>query len=164
MESTPRFGSCLCEKVKVQLIGKPERKVLCHCLSCQKSSGAIFEANVFYREDVSCHYVPRLRARRTYSFPKQKVEFKDPESMIRVYHDSSCDSGGTVERSFCSNCGSHVRTLNKTNPWVAGLVIVPIGIIEGEKESLRPVAEYYVKRRAGWQSGLDGAEQSQAMT
>ena len=48
-----RHGSCLCKKVKVILLGEPQMKVLCHCESCQKSSGVIFEANLFYSNEVS---------------------------------------------------------------------------------------------------------------
>lgn len=59
-----RHGSCLCGKVQVHLTGEPERKVLCHCLSCQKSSGVVFEANVFYRIDVRVYlHLRQVRGR-----------------------------------------------------------------------------------------------------
>jgi hypothetical protein len=48
-----RSGSCLCGKVQLRILGEPLVKVLCHCISCQKSSGVIFESNLFYHKDVS---------------------------------------------------------------------------------------------------------------
>lgn len=94
----------------------------------------------------------------------QKVEFIDPESVISKYFDSSCDSGVTVQRDFCKVCGSFIRTTNPTNPVMKGTVIIPMGIIDGDKRSLEPDNEYYVKRRAPWIPQIPGSKEYPGMT
>ena len=47
---------------------------------------------------------------------------------------------------------------------MADLIIIPIGIVDGDNADLEPLAEYYVKRRVGWIPSVAGAEQCQAMT
>jgi hypothetical protein len=45
-------GSCLCEAVKYELLGKPVKCAVCHCDSCQQFSGSAFMANCWYKQDV----------------------------------------------------------------------------------------------------------------
>ncbi|KAH8678309.1 Mss4-like protein [Xylariales sp. PMI_506] len=142
MAAADRTGSCLCEKVTVKITGEPIQKVLCHCHSCQKSSGVIFESNFF--------------------LGKEQVEITDTDKVIREYKDSSCDNGGTVHRAFCSNCGSNVYITNPTNPAIIPFIIVPMGILD-EKEDTKPANEFYVKRRAEWFGGVDGSTEFQSM-
>jgi len=68
-----------------------------------------------------------------------------------------------LERSFCGNCGSNVRTRNLTNPNILNFVIIPIGIVDGDKEALKPTNEYYTKRRAAWFPGVQGSDEKQEM-
>lgn len=51
----------------------------------------------------------------------------------------------------------------RKNPWVADLIIIPIGILD-EKADLKPTAEYYTKRRVDWVDGIESADQFQAMS
>jgi hypothetical protein len=46
------YGSCLCGSIKYTLSGAPSTTVLCHCISCKKSSGSAFKANGFYQASV----------------------------------------------------------------------------------------------------------------
>ena len=94
----------------------------------------------------------------------KSVEFQDPENMIRGYQDGSCDSGGSVERAFCSNCGSNVRIKNPENPQIAGFTVIPIGIVDGDKSRLVPGHEFFTKSRVNWYMGVEGSSQHQSMT
>jgi hypothetical protein len=50
--ATTYKGSCLCGKINLQLEGKPSINVLCHCQSCKRATGGVFQANVFYAKEV----------------------------------------------------------------------------------------------------------------
>jgi hypothetical protein len=56
-----RKGSCLCGNITLRIEGDPSMKVLCHCDSCQKSSGAVFQANAFYPKEVLANEISWLR-------------------------------------------------------------------------------------------------------
>lgn len=161
---THKTGLCLCGKVQIRLSGDPETKVLCHCRSCQKASGVVFQPNAFYSLEVSCAKRSFSCSFLTKSYPTvQNVEFKDPEGVIQAYQHTSCDSGGVLKRCFCNHCGSHIRTYNSTNQAVSSLVVIPLGIIDGELTDLAPTNEFYVKRRPAWQTGLKGTKEHQVM-
>lgn len=54
-------GSCLCSAITFTLAGTSSTTVLCHCLSCKKSSGSAFQANGFYEISVLNSYFPHFR-------------------------------------------------------------------------------------------------------
>lgn len=68
-----------------------------------------------------------------------------------------------MRRDFCKSCGSFIRTLNLTNPDIEQFVIIPMGVIDGDKADLQPLDEFYVKRRAGWITRIPGAKDYQGM-
>jgi hypothetical protein len=69
---------------------------------------------------------------------------------LRTYEDRSPDSGGMIERSFCSECGSTLVAENREK--FPGAVIVPAGTMEIDPagEAWTPGSEYYCKRKAPW--------------
>lgn len=78
--------------------------------------------------------------------------------MMRTYSDKATDSGNTVGRAFCANCGSPVRGDSSKFP---GFLIVPVGCLDGsdaDKADLRPTAEYFCLSKAAWLPGLEGTE------
>ncbi|PIG87006.1 hypothetical protein AARAC_004759 [Aspergillus arachidicola] len=71
------------------------------------------------------------------------------QDTIRTYKDSATDSGSTVERSFCGNCGSNLFCENKQKG--PGLVIVTSGTMDLEAgQSWQPVMEFYCKDKKTW--------------
>ncbi|KAH8883471.1 hypothetical protein GQ53DRAFT_663929 [Thozetella sp. PMI_491] len=138
-----RTGSCLCGKIQVRLRGEPDSNCLCHCLSCQKGTGGIFTSLTLFHED--------------------NVEFIDPQSVMRHYEDTSPDSGRTVERSFCGICGSNIRIKSKANEWISERILVPMGLLGGQKDDMKPVMECYVKRKVDWLPAVEQAGQFESM-
>jgi len=69
---------------------------------------------------------------------------------LRTYEDHSPDSGGMIERSFCSECGSSVISENKK--LFPGAWIVSAGAMEIDPagKAWIPHAEYFCKRKAPW--------------
>ena len=87
-------GGCLCGQIRYEFSGEPIAAVHCHCTDCQKATGSGF-ATVFglALEDVS---ITGIDALKTYTV--------------------SADSGQSVTREFCANCGSQLFTQAENNP------------------------------------------------
>ncbi|MCJ1394326.1 hypothetical protein MMC18_007204 [Xylographa bjoerkii] len=142
-----RSGSCLCGGVRYELSGEPTVKVLCHCNNCGKSSGL---ANWWYNTTLS-----------SFGFSVAK-DFRiiEGQNIIRTYEDSKTDSGDTVQRSFCSICGSPLFIMNAK---FDRAVIVTKGTMNGAIE-WTPQQEYYCKRKEKYVSNMKIAEGFMAMS
>ncbi|KAF8860955.1 hypothetical protein BDZ45DRAFT_724240 [Acephala macrosclerotiorum] len=136
-------GSCLCGSITFTLSGAPSTIVLCHCLSCKKSSGSAFQANGFYE--------------------KAQLKILSGEEQIKTYADTSPDAGGIVYRVFCSMCGSRLWNLN---PKYKDALIVNPGVLdlgeEGWKE-WKPESEFYCKRKGDWLADLGTEKEKRFM-
>ena len=78
-------GGCLCGAIRYEISGDPVRAANCHCDECRKATGASFATVAFFKED---------DVRVTQGTPKQ---FRHP-----------ADSGNTMTKEFCGDCGSQV--------------------------------------------------------
>lgn len=77
-------GACLCGAISY-CCSEPElATAVCHCEHCQRQSGSAFSVLV--------------------AVPKGSLEIAGEEHM-QCYADSG-ESGGSVDRYFCGNCGS----------------------------------------------------------
>ncbi|KAJ5478345.1 Glutathione-dependent formaldehyde-activating enzyme/centromere protein V [Penicillium desertorum] len=117
-------GSCLCGNIQYELHGDPINTAMCFCDNCRKSTGSIGMANGWYSKEARA-------------------------DTLRTYQDHATDSGATVERSFCPDCGSPVIAENKTK--FPGAVIVTYGTMELESGRYwKPELEYFCKRKVEW--------------
>ena len=92
-------GQCLCGQVKYEIDGDPVAAGICHCKNCQRQTGTAFS---------TLWGVPKASLRFTAGKPS-------------VYHDSDTDSGATIERWFCGNCGSPIYSAIPSQPDMAYL-------------------------------------------
>lgn len=90
-------GSCLCAKVRFELIGPPKAVSHCHCSQCRKGHGALFA---------------------TYgSVPRSALRVLEGSSQIKAYVSSQ-----KVVREFCMECGSTLfwsRSHGEFADWVS---------------------------------------------
>ncbi|KAI1878211.1 hypothetical protein JX265_002579 [Neoarthrinium moseri] len=136
-----RTGSCLCGAIQVRITGEPIFTNLCHCTSCKKASGSTVVSIAAYRsEDV------------TYT--------ANPPDALKTYNDGSPESGRVLERAFCGICGSRVRNASLSFP---GSVALPTGILDGDKEDLKPKYELFCASRENWMADVPGTEQFATM-
>ncbi|MBD9510281.1 GFA family protein [Ensifer sp. ENS10] len=77
-------AQCTCGALRLTIGEPPQLTALCHCLACQRRTGAPFSANAFY--SVDCIEISGA-----------STEF------VRTG-----DSGGKVRMYFCPTCGSTV--------------------------------------------------------
>ncbi|KAF6822721.1 hypothetical protein CPLU01_11831 [Colletotrichum plurivorum] len=87
-------GNCNCGSVKVAVKTKPELVLVCHCANCKRAGGA-FSMNFLIEDD--------------------QWEL-DGQQALSEYLDSNTDSGRTVHRFFCKNCGSPVKSVSPAIP------------------------------------------------
>ena len=94
-------GSCLCGAIRYTVSAPVNELRACHCTHCQKSSGTGGSVNAV---------VPTEAFKITQGTPKR--------------YDASADSGRTLHRYFCGECGSPLYSQRPTNP---GVVVVRAG-------------------------------------
>ena len=79
-----RMAHCSCGSLRAEATGEPAFVAACHCIACQRHTGAPFGVTI--------------------CFSKDQVRTEGPN---RSYERSS-DSGRKVEFHFCPDCGSTV--------------------------------------------------------
>jgi hypothetical protein len=119
-------GSCLCGKVRFRVDGAFERFFLCHCSRCRKDTGSAHAANLF-SSTATLTWISGADGVRTYQVP-----------------------GTRHQRSFCTNCGSALPTVQAGGR----LLAVPAGSLDTPVD-LRPYAHILMASRAGWDDRLD---------
>ncbi|KAI0913182.1 Mss4-like protein [Ustulina deusta] len=136
-----RTASCLCGGIKIEIRGTPFMQNLCHCSSCQKSTGAPFGSLAAYKTE--------------------QVTFTESEpSVLKTYIDTSPESGGVLKRSFCGKCGSPVGIQRGSNP---DTLVLPIGIIDGNKDAFKPQLEFFCRSKADWVGAIQDSKTFDAM-
>lgn len=119
-------GSCLCGDVSFELNGDFETFYLCHCKHCQKDTGSAHAANLF-----------STRAKLFWQTGKDRVTTYQLPSTNHV-------------KSFCSNCGSPVPSIQMDD----ALVVVPAGSLN-QDITIIPTAHIYTSSAAAWAMNLD---------
>ena len=95
-----RHAACSCGQLHLTIEGEPSRIAMCHCLACQRRTGAAISNQARYR--------------------REQVTFAG-ESMEGM---RTADSGHAMNYHFCPTCGSTVFWENDGFP---GQVMVAIG-------------------------------------
>ncbi|QSF54775.1 GFA family protein [Brevundimonas fontaquae] len=92
-------AQCACGSLEVRSSQPPQLTAICHCLACQKRTGAPFSANAFYSVDCVTISGPSTAYVRT------------------------ADSGRKVRMHFCQICGSTVYWRAEASPSVIGIAV-----------------------------------------
>jgi hypothetical protein len=131
-------GKCLCGQITVSItkeaLNATERTYVCRCKNCRQSSGSFASTGVIVSES----------ALKIIGEPK-------------FYQDTETDSGTSIQRAFCGNCGSPIYTASPTMP---GVKIIKLGLFD---EIPKPSMELYCKARPVWDKPIDGTKQFDAM-
>ncbi len=111
-------GQCLCGEVSYS--GDTEIKMIinCHCHDCQQATGSVHGSLVFVEE-------------AGITVKGSPSEFKHP-----------ADSGNTLTKVFCGNCGSQVIGRNSGR---AGVIGLRAGTLD-QKELIQPSINVYCSR------------------
>jgi len=90
-------GKCLCGNVSYQCHSEPKAIFNCHCEDCRRATGSVFGTNLFVSES--------------------EVEISGEVSS----YSHISDSGSTMTKRFCSNCGSLLFGSNSAQPNVVSI-------------------------------------------
>jgi hypothetical protein len=121
-----RHAACSCGNVQVVCDGDPVRVSICHCLECQRRTGAVFGSQAWFsREQVTF-------AGNTTQFTRQG------------------DSGRSVTFQFCPTCGSTVYWEAEAFP---GMVAIAVGSF-ADPTFPAPSASGWERRRHEWAAPL----------
>jgi hypothetical protein len=115
-------GGCLCGAVRFTVKGTPVRMAQCHCLDCQRASGAGHMSNA--------------------TFKATDVEIVGETSS----YASSSDSGNTLTRHFCPTCGARLFLTSAARP---EFVTLAAGAFD-DSSWFAPQLVLYTKRRPPW--------------
>jgi len=97
---TTRHAACSCGQLHLTIEGEPVRVSMCHCLACQRRTGAVISNQA--------------------RFPRERVTVAGQSSTW----SRTAESGSVVTFHFCPTCGSTVYWGSESFP---GLVVVAIG-------------------------------------
>ena len=88
-------GGCLCGAIRYEITGERVRAAHCHCDECRRATGSSFATVAFFKEE---------DVKVIQGTPKQ------------FFHPA--DSGNTMTKEFCGNCGSQVLGAGSGSPGV----------------------------------------------
>lgn len=121
--TTTQEGGCACGAIRFTVSAEPVFAGHCHCLDCQKMTGAQMSTIAAYPED----------------------GFEVTRGEPRTY-DTIGDSGNKVHRCFCADCGS---TLFSTAVTMPGMVFVEAGSLD-DASTLQPSMHIYTRSAQPW--------------
>src|SRR6201997_1570794 len=97
---TTRRAACSCGQLQLAIEGEPSRISMCHCLECQRRTGAVISNQA--------------------RFPREQVPFAGKAATWK----RTAESGNALTFHFCPTCGSTVYWEGEGFP---GYVAVAIG-------------------------------------
>jgi hypothetical protein len=121
-EPSERHASCQCGQLRVVCRGEPVRISVCHCLACQKRSGAPFAAQA--------------------RFPAEQVT----RTGVSRQWTRIADSGNAADFHFCPECGSTVFYHSRPH---FDAIAVPIGAF-ADPSFPPPWFSVYEERQHPW--------------
>ena len=115
-------GGCACGAVCYEVSGAPVSSVQCQCHDCQRATG-------------SGHV-------NAMAFPQAVVIL----TCELRYHEVRSDSGNTVSRGFCPNCGAPVMWKFAGNPELRAIMV---GSLD-DPSGFSPQMVFYTSRGHAW--------------
>lgn len=125
----PLTGGCLCGAIRYAISAPVTELRACHCRSCQRASGAGGTVGAV---------VPREAFTITQGKPKR--------------YSAVADSGRTLHRHFCPDCGSQLYSLREQSPQ---MIVVRAGTLD-DSNGLKITANIWTKSARSW-SHIDPA-------
>jgi hypothetical protein len=124
-------AQCSCGALRLALPEKPNAVIACHCIECQRRTGAPFGAGAFYPAE----------AVTVSGFGKQ--------------YTRDAASGGKVHTYFCPNCGSSVYWKAENLPSMIG---VALGALIDGSQFLAPAKSIFEQSKHHWVQ-IDAADE-----
>lgn len=121
--AAPFSGGCLCGAIRYESSAEPVFSINCHCRDCQRTTGTA--------------YAPVL------AVPKDAVKITQGEP---TYYTVTADSGETVSRGFCPECGAGIFSKLSANPDIMGLKAASLD----DPSWFKPAMDIYTDSAQPW--------------
>jgi len=123
-------GQCLCGAISYSAETSDTKHYVCHCADCRRYGGGAVHAGVVVAANcLSVSGNPRVWT-------------------------MTADSGRSIARHFCGDCGGHLFT----SPWPAVTRLsIKAGTLD-DPQLFRPDAEIWCKSRVGWSNLPQGSD------
>lgn len=118
-----RTARCHCGALALACSGEPRKVSLCHCLDCQRRSGAPFSVAAFYARDSVCVVHGEASA-----------------------YERGSASGYPVRFHFCARCGSNVWWEPQRMPDLVGVAVGAFA----DPDFPRPQQAVFARDRHPW--------------
>ena len=115
-------GGCHCGAIRYEIEGDPVVVAHCHCIDCQRLSGAGHTTGVVY--------------------PEGAVEIRGETTEYRLKSELQ----NVVTRTFCPSCGSPLFGRNTRMP---GFITVTVGTLD-DPDSVSPQVVVFARSRRRW--------------
>ena len=112
-------GNCLCGQVSFEADGDIKMQGNCHCTDCRQVTGAAYATLIFMQKD----------------------DVKITGDVKTFEH--TVDSGNTLSKDFCPNCGSQMFGANAARPTLMALRAGSIN----EQENIKPQFNVYASSK-----------------
>jgi hypothetical protein len=122
-QAKQREAACACGQLRIRLSGDPQLVSSCHCLACQRRTGALFGVQAFFK--------------------LEQVASIDGE---RRTFSRRADSGTMVNHQFCPHCGTTLYWERATLP---GMVTVAVGAL-ADPQFGPPMRTVWTESKHGW--------------
>lgn len=122
-EARQRQATCHCGQLKVRLSGDPVLVSSCHCLACQRRTGALFGSTSFFKRS------------QLLAVEGEHLSFR-----------RQADSGNFLVFHFCPTCGSNVFWESEAAP---DMVSVAAGAF-ADPTFPAPVRTVWTESKHGW--------------
>ncbi len=116
-------GRCLCGSVRYEYSGEPEGATYCHCHDCRRATGGAYTVGVLTRANALRIVSGRVKG-----------------------YTTTGDSGNTITREFCPECGSPLFTRAQLYP---NLVWIKAGSLD-EPGSIKPSHQIWTQCAVPW--------------
>lgn len=116
-------GRCLCGSVRYEYTGEPEEASYCHCHDCRRATGGAYTVGVLARAAALSIVSGRVKG-----------------------HTTTGDSGNTITREFCPECGSPLFTRAQA---YRNLVWIKAGSLD-KPESIKPSYQTWTQCAVPW--------------
>ena len=121
--AAPFTGGCACGAIRYECTAEPLYMGNCHCRDCQRATGSAYFAAV----SVSTTTFRQLSGAPT-------------------WYEKQADSGNTMRRAFCAQCGSPVFLTNSARPSIIVLYAASLD----DPSWVRPARDIYTASAQPW--------------
>ncbi len=125
-------GQCLCGAIKYEMPNPPAMTGVCHCKNCQRQAGSAFSTlAAVLKTDFNMTGTPKL------------------------YVDADTNSGSSVERYFCDQCGSPIYSALPSQP---DSIFLKTGTMD-DTSGFTPQFHAWCSTKQNWVDVPDGVPQ-----